>query len=96
MKRKTTYHGQEWCLWDKNTAQVFGLLLLSMPWDKAVEHLLLFCDCFDNINCYSQVYNIDWSEIVFRGQVVVSRELISLNYKHCPYPKKSNLIRFRS
>jgi len=44
--------------------------------------------------CYSQVYDIDWSEIVFHGQMVMSRELISLNYKHRPYPKKSNLIQF--
>ena len=56
---------------------------------KAVEHLLPYSDHFDNISWwYSQLYNIVWSEIVFRGQVVMNREIIAVNKVHHSYPRK--------
>lgn len=55
---------------------------------QAVEHLLPYWDRLENISIwYSQVYNIVWSEIVFRGQVVLHRHLYAFNKKHRPYAR---------
>ena len=61
---------------------------------KAVEHLLPYSYHLDDVNWHiSQLYNIIWSEIVFRGQVVMNRELIASNHKHRPYPRNgTNLL----
>ncbi len=56
---------------------------------KAVEHLLPYWDKMEKVSwTYSQVYNIIWNEIVFRGQVVLHRDLVVVNQMHRPYPKQ--------
>ena len=55
---------------------------------QAVEHVLPYWEHYDNVSWfYSQLHLIAWSEVVFRGQVLVHRKLIGLNPQHRPYPR---------
>ncbi len=55
---------------------------------KAIEHLLPYWDRMESCSWFSsQVYNIVWSEITFRGQVVICTDLLALNSLHRKYPR---------
>ncbi len=57
---------------------------------KAVQHLLPYWDHMENVSWwFSSVYNMVWSEFVFRGQVVLHKDLIADNPLHRPYPRKA-------
>ncbi len=59
---------------------------------KAIEHLLPYWDRMESFSIFSsQVYNIVWSEIVFRGQVVLRTDLVALNPLHRKYPRNFDL-----
>ncbi len=59
---------------------------------KAIEHLLPYWDRMESLNWFSsQLYNIVWSEIVFRGQVVLRTDLVALNSLHRNYPRNFQL-----
>ncbi len=62
---------------------------------KAVQHSLPYWDKMENLSWYiSAVHNIIWNEIVFRGQVVLHKDLIADNQQHRPYPRKITLREF--
>ena len=55
---------------------------------KAVEYVLPYWDKMENESWwYSQLHQIAWAEVVFRGQVVTNRKLIAHNPVHRPYPR---------
>ena len=57
---------------------------------KAVEYILPYWVLLDNVSWfYPNMLQRMWSEIVFRGHVVVHRRLIAMNAKHRPYPRKA-------
>ena len=55
---------------------------------QAVEYALPYWDYLENESWhYSQLHLYIWTEVVFRGQVLVHRQLIAHNPIHRPYPR---------
>ena len=55
---------------------------------QAVEYALPYWDYLENESWhFSQLYLYIWTEIVFRGQVLVHRQLMANNSIHRPYPR---------
>ena len=58
---------------------------------QAVEYVLPYWDQLDNVSWYySQLHLFTWTEVVFRGQVLVHRQLMAYNPMHRPYPRLGN------
>ena len=59
---------------------------------QAVEYVLPYWDKLDNMSWWnSQLHQFAWAEVVFRGQVLVHRQLIALNEIHHPYPRSNDM-----
>lgn len=55
---------------------------------QAVEHALPYWEHLDNISWfYSQLHLLTWTEVVFRGQVLVHRKVMGFNAQHRSYPR---------
>ena len=55
---------------------------------QAIDYVLPYWDELDNASWWnSQLHQIAWSEIVFRGQVLLHRQLMAFNPVHHPYPR---------
>ena len=58
---------------------------------QAIDYVLPYWDELDNVSWWnSQLYVIAWSEIVFRGQVLLHRQLMAYNPVHHPYPRSDD------
>ena len=61
---------------------------------EAIEHLLPYWDYLDKISWwYSQLYLIVLGEVVFRGQVVIYKQICIYNPKHRPYAREGDFKR---